>query len=109
MAYVVYPILVRNSAVHGQVLVSMDMDVQFSARPHISLSYVGITNFISHLRLEVLEIKALLQHLLYQFDGVGQAVLRQQGIEDLHRLLVPSTVLFIFLLWRLEGGSVINA
>lgn len=53
--------------------------------------------FTSHLRLEVLNVEAFLQYLLYMFNGVGQAVLRQQGIEDLHRLLVPSTIVLIFL------------
>ena len=53
---------------------------------------------LAHLRLKVLHVKALLEHLLYQLDGVSQTVLRQQGVEHLHRLLVPRAVLLRLLL-----------
>ena len=58
-----------------------------------------------HLRLQVLHVKALLQYLLHLFDGVCQAVLVQQTVEDLHSLTMTSAVELLFLpCTSREGG-----
>lgn len=56
---------------------------------------------LMYLRLQILDIKALLNNRLHLFNGISQVFLRQESIEDLHCLLVPCAIqLFLILCIR---------